>query len=56
MLQRDAGMLLLAAATDAKVWAARRFPFRAIIQATLNLRAGKLFFIFGNDDVALSPQ
>jgi hypothetical protein len=53
LLQLNAGMLLLAAAADAKMRAARRLPLRAVAKTAFNLRAGVLFFIFDHDNFSL---
>ena len=45
LLERDAGVLLLAAAADSKVRAARLFALRAIAEAALNLSARELFLL-----------
>ncbi len=53
LLKRNAGMLLLASAADAKMGAARRLALRAVGQSAFHLSAGVLFFIFHQHHLGL---
>ncbi|SAL91397.1 conserved hypothetical protein [Klebsiella pneumoniae] len=53
LLKRNAGMLLLASAADAKMGAARRLALRAVGQSAFHLGAGVLFFIFHQHHLGL---